>query len=109
MTIDSALDDLTSAATALADAEQALAQNQIDRVLHEAAVVNSLLGAPNPLTGKPHSVNSATEAAALDDRTIAYRTERLALERTLTLARATYRVAELRALAIANVAGRVEL
>lgn len=50
----------------LADAIRAEQQAIAERDDYLSALVNSIIGSPNPLTGKPHSLSSA-EAAAKED------------------------------------------
>lgn len=109
MSIDLACALFENAAKALADAEEARMRNEIAKAEYEAQLAATLIGSPNPMTGRAHSNESATKAAAQDARTVEYREERIALERAVTLAKAQYKIREAVMWMVVHTAGRVEV
>lgn len=105
MTPQEQIDAVEEAARALAFAMGVESERRLARIEHEAAVVASLIGNANPLTGKVHSATSAVEAAAIDEGTLRRKADIAQAEQAVVLARAAYEAARLRAqLAVAMVA-----
>lgn len=93
-------DAIRVAALVLADAVQAEARLRFARETTEAEIAASLLGQPNPATGKPHSATSAAEAAKQTTEVLTMRERLLELERVTILARGNYEAARVEAWAL---------
>lgn len=97
MTTLEQIDAVEQAAGKLADAMAREAAKRAEKAEHEAAVVASLIGSPNPMTNKPHSASSATEAAGQDEGTVALRREIADAECAVVRARGEYEATKYRA------------
>ncbi len=91
------MSDLLDKALALADAVSVEAYARINRDEIEAQIAASLIGTPNPETGKPHSATSARAAAASTDEAKAAHVAIIAAERETIMARAHYEQARISA------------
>ena len=108
MTVEEQITAVERTAVALADAMRAEATLRLERAEHEAALTASLLGNPNPETGKPHSITSAQLWAAQDETTLRLRREITDAEAEVIVRRGQHRAADLRAqlaVALAPLAG----
>ena len=89
--------EVEDAARALADAVQVEQRLEAGHALLKAAVAQSLLGQPNPQTGKPHSASSAGDAAQLSEAVTLHRQEVINAVRAKIIAQGAYEGAKLRA------------
>lgn len=95
-----ALDLITAVeqtAAALADAQRTAAHRRIACAELESELAASLIGNPNPLTGRAHSASSAAEAASQHESVFAARRHTADAESVVTRLRGTYEAARLRA------------
>ena len=101
---------IMDAAVHFADCVEAEHRVAIDYEETVAAITASLLGNPNPETGKPHSRTSAEDAAKQTEQVRTIRLRKIEAERSTILARAKYEVAKITAIYdAAKIAARADV